>query len=430
MKLLFIQPTADKRGHYGVWTSKLCQALGKTGHEIVLVTNKINTERYLDEPRSFRAVEADNGAYAFERFDACWTTRPGYYWYGYFHRTYRIVKEALDFCRREPFDAVFLTDAEYLTASLLLRRYRGVIPPVFWHVQAANFTYGTYAGSFAKKTYKVFQKQIFRQVLGNEVKGLVVLGEFHRERLRDQLSLDKAFPIEVIPDGGEVPEYLPDRSTARREIGIEYEGPVFLFLGMLRRDKGIECLLEAVSHLKQEEFKVVIAGSCFDYSPSDIAVICDRLGVGEKVILRLSYIEDSQLLLYYRAGDAVVLPYRRSYTGSCGPLIKGACSCRQPVIATNVANIGRFVLERGVGLVAEPENAEVFAGKMREFLHLTGAQKQSFADNAAAVARSCSWDAIAGMLIDYVARVVRQQAQREAIDAMEVPMSVCKEDQL
>jgi glycosyltransferase involved in cell wall biosynthesis len=406
VNLLFVQPTWDKRGHYSLWTSRLCQALGRTGHNICLFTNKADPRRYIDEPLSFRVLEAGNGEFAFDRFDDCILSRPWYYWYGYFRSTHEIVKRAFRLCRDERFDALYLTDAEYMLASLAMKRSSHWIPPIVWHVQAANFTFDTYQGSLVKKLYKTFQRQVFRRVIGGEVKAFAVLGEYQKQKLQAQLRIEDTFPIGIQPDGADSPEQSLDKLTARRQLNIEYSGPVFLFFGMLRKDKGVDCLIKAASLLKGRDFRIVIAGAPFDYGEAELRAMLIRHGVTEEVLLRLGYVPDEQVPLYYSCCDAVVFPYAKSYVGGSGPLTKGACSYGKPVIASNVSEMGRIVQNEGFGLLAEPENAVSLSQRMGEFLALSEQQRALLSQNAAAAAREHSWDAVAGKLIDFIEEVV------------------------
>ena len=398
MKILFIQPTSDKRGHYGLWTSKLCQAMGKLGCDLYLFTNKIYTQRFLQTQPTFEIIECDAGKYAFDRYDLAREKKSLLYWWGYFKTTFVIVKRALKLCKEQQFDAIFLTDVEYLTAALLLKRYKRQLPPVIWHVQAANFTYSTYCGSALKKLYKIFQREIFKSTLTHEVQGFAVLGEFHKLQLRQQLQLSVDFPIEIVPDGAEV--YTPDRSQqqARKEIGIESQGTVILFLGMLRKDKGIEYLLEAVAKLPNEAFTLVIAGAPSEWRLEDIQALIPKQ-IAHKIVLDLQYIPDEKVPFYYNASDVVIFPYSKEYTGGCGPLIKGASAYAKPVLVTDVSDIGRMVRTYENGLIAKPNDASSLAEVIQQYLGLSAEQKQSLQQNAANLAHKHSWETVAAQLL-------------------------------
>ena len=46
MRVLVVQPTGDKRGHYGLYTTKLAQALAKSGHDVTVCTNALEPSPY------------------------------------------------------------------------------------------------------------------------------------------------------------------------------------------------------------------------------------------------------------------------------------------------------------------------------------------------------------------------------------------------
>ena len=404
MKILFIQPTGDKRGHYGLWTSKLCQAIAENGHDLRLFTNKIYPEKFLDEPPKFNITELKKGRYHFDRYDQAMQNKSGLFWYGYFRNTYHIVKHALKLCRGEKFDAIFLTDVEYLTATLLLKRFKRHLPPVIWHVQAANFTYQTYGGSIIKKIYKLFQREIFKSTLKKEVKGFAVLGEYHKQKLTEQLKTGDGFPIEVIPDGADMKQDDLSQLAARKMINLDYSGTVFLFFGMLRKDKGIEGLIEAVSYLKDIDFKVIIAGAPFEWSAEELRTLVEQFQVNSKIDLRLGYIPDEEVSAYYCACDAVLFPYSDSYTGSCGPLTKGASTYAKPVIVTDVSDIGRMVRKYENGLIAEAGQAKSFAECMRQFMNSSASTRQVMAEKSAEIAQKHSWKNVATQLTNFIGK--------------------------
>ena len=395
MKILVVQPTADKRGHYGIYTAKVCQALGRRGLDVTLCTNRIVTSRYLAEEPAFRVYEVAGGRLGFERFDAALEQSPLRYYWGYFRNSYAVTSAAIRLSRREPFDAVVILDAEFMTASLLLLRHRA-IPPVIMFLWATNFTFGAYSGSLFKRAYKVVQRGVFRRALGPRVRALAVLDEWHRDGLRGQLALAPDFPIAIIPDGADPSPEMPPRAAARRMLELPDGTPLFLFFGVLRRDKGIESLLEAASLLKRlQEFRLVLAGWPMEYTAEQIVGLVDRWGLRDRAILRLGYVADADVPAYFAAADVLVLPYAKMYTGGSGPITKGACTYRRPVIATRVSGMGDLVAHHGIGLVAEPDNPRSLAEKMGEFLALPENERETMVGNAARMATANSWDTLA-----------------------------------
>lgn len=406
MRILIVQPTGDKRGHYGLYTSKLCQAIGERGHEVTLCTNRLDPTRYLPAPPRFTVVEVGDGRLAFDRFDAAIGRAPLYYYWGYYRNSAAVTAAAIRLCRRAAFDGVAVFDVEFMTASVLFWWSRRGLPPVIMFPWAANFSFGTYAGSVFKKAYKVVQREVFRAALtSGGIRALAVLGDWHRDRLREQLRLSPDFPIGIVPDGGDVAAAVPTREAARTHLGLPPDGTLLLFFGVLRRDKGIEYLFEALRRHRDEPFHLVVAGWPMEYTADEIAAMVERLGVGARVILRLGYVPDEDVAAYFAAADALVLPYTTAYTGGSGPLVKGACTYGRPVIATNVSEMGQLVARHGFGLLAEPEDAGSLAGEIGRFLAMPPSARDAMAARGAALAQANSWDSLAERVVDLIAQL-------------------------
>jgi len=394
-------------GHHGIFTVRLAQALGKLGHAVTICTNRIAPEQYLNEPPVFAVETVAGGRLAFGRFDDAVNRWPLYYFWGYYRNSYRITAAALAMCRARAFDVIYMTDVEFLLAALLLKAHRGRVPPVVMEVNAANFSFSDYPGPLLKKSYKVAQREVFRTTLGREIAACAVLGEWHQERLRAQLRVPASFPVEVIQEGGDATNPPPPQPEARRRLGIDFGGPVFLFFGIIRKDKGLETLLGAAARLGGEEFRLIIAGFPMEYSGPEVTALVRRAGVAGKVILRLGYVAAGDVPAYFGAADALVLPYAGSYRGGSGPLTKGACAYGRPVIATDVSGMGRFVRQHAIGLACPPESPDSLAQRMREFLGMPPERWREMGDRAAAVGRANSWDAMAARFSELFDRVAR-----------------------
>jgi len=409
MRLLIVQPTADKRGHYGLYTAKLCQALGRLGHDVTLCTNRIAISRYLAEPPSFRVVEVGNGTLAFEPFDRESGQQRGAYYLAYFRNCRAVTSAAVRLCRRgATFDGVVIMDTEFLTASVVLNWSLGRLPPFVMLLWAANFSFASYAGSLPKRAYKVLQREIFRATLGRRIRALGVLSEWHREVLRKQLRLPKEFPVGIVPDGADIVEPALTQEAARSSLGLRDARTVFLFFGVLRRDKGIEFLLQAMKQIESSDVLLVVAGWPMEYRSEDVQHVVETLGLSGRVILNLRYVPDEDVTMYFAACDAVIFPYTRQYTGGSGPLLKQACTYARPVIASDVSDLGRLVREHRFGLLAEPENPRALARRMLEFDALDEDARRVLAERARGLAGLHTWDAVAQRLGELLSRVVGQ----------------------
>ena len=405
LRILVVQPTGDKVGHHGIFTVKLCQALGRLGHRVTVCTNRIAPGAYLDVPPAFLVEQIGNGTLSFDRFDGALHRRPLYYYWGYYRNSYCVPTAALAMCRTREFDVIYMTDVEFLVASLLLRAHRRRLPPVVMEVNAANFSFRDYPGSVLTKSYKVVQREVFRTTLGREIAACAVLGDWHQERLKAQLRLPASFPVVAIPEGGDAPPSAQDGREARRALGIDYPGPLLLFFGVLRKDKGIEALVDAAAMARGQDFRLLIAGFPMEYTREEVLRLVSRAGVGDRVVLRAEFIPEADVPVCFAAADALMLPYTGMYRGGSGPLLKGACAYGRPVIATDVSGMGRFIREHAIGLVCPPDAPEALAEKMREFLAMPASDRQQMGERASALGRAHSWDAMAQRFSELFAQV-------------------------
>ncbi len=381
MKILLIQPTGDKRGHYGIYTTHVCQELARLGHSVTLFTNKTDPQKYISEKVLFTLEEYKTPRYAFSKFDEIKTKNPLVYHWGYLRNCFCIVKAGLVFAQGKGFDVVQIFDSEYSIASILIKLYAKSLSIILM-VNAPNFSYDTYVGPWIIKVYKGIQRKFLKSLLGNKIKGVNMLGEFHRTEFRKQFDLSPDFPIAVIYDGADAPKVRLEKIDARRKIGIDYDGTLLLFFGMLRKDKGIEYLIHAVSLVKNLPFKLLIVGSLFDYTEEDIRAIIKKYDVGNKIMTDFNYIDIKDVYNYFFAGDALILPYVKLYAGGSGPLLKEGAVCKVPAIVSNVSEMGPLVQKHNMGFVVEPENASSLADAIKKFLLLSSEERAALGENA------------------------------------------------
>lgn len=406
-----VQPTGDKRGHYGTYTTHLCQEMAKLGHEVTLVTNQIAAEHYLNgQAPLFKTFIVGSGKLDFSKYDeALMAKRQLNYFYGYFKNSYKVVSEALRLSKSGHADAVLIMDSEFLMASIALMRHGRRLPPVVMYISAANFSYDTYVGSKPMRLYKVFQKNIFKRTLGNQIKAITVLGEWHVPRLRAQLGLGEDFQIDIVTDGGGDPRATLEKFEARKKIGVSHQGLLLLFFGNIRKDKGIENMLDALQKLNDVDFHLVLAGFPADYSREQIESMVKKRGLDKRITLKLEYVSEEDIPHYFSAADVSVMAYSKMYTGGSGPLSKQVGTYSKPVIASNVSEMGRLVSAYDFGLLSNSDDPSSLAEKIRLFAGSSSVQREQWGKNSYAFAMSQSWPSIAKSYVEVFERVLASQ---------------------
>ena len=153
----------------------------------------------------------------------------------------------------------------------------------------------------------------------------------------------------------------PDtRDGLRRELGIDPDEFVFLFLGRLQRDKGLHVLQEAFDLLRRrvdQPFRLLVVG------PDE-----DGLGAGLKADLGdrihvIPYTERPED--YIGASDLLLLP---SFREGFGMVLIEAAAMGVPAVASRIYGISCAVADGETGLLFEVGNAQAMAEAMERLL--------------------------------------------------------------
>jgi glycosyltransferase involved in cell wall biosynthesis len=151
---------------------------------------------------------------------------------------------------------------------------------------------------------------------------------------------------------------------AREQLGLSPDDSILLFLGTLRQEKGIEQLLRALRQYDGPPFTMVIAGP--PATVSEEAVLSAKRDSELDVITELEYIDEPEL--YYRAADAMVLPYIREFGEECTSMsLEEACSSLLPVIVSDFGAIGRITEEWDLGLAYEHGSDGALVDALKRF---------------------------------------------------------------
>lgn len=149
----------------------------------------------------------------------------------------------------------------------------------------------------------------------------------------------------------------PTREEARARLGLPAEGPIFVTPGFIHPDKGAERAAGALG----EAGHLYIVGSVKDRTPRNLAYLARLRDVAarrERVELVDRYLEEDELDTWVAAADAVVLPYRRSW--SSGALAR-AQALGVPAIVTSVGGLAEQAGEGDVVVSDEAGLARAMA---------------------------------------------------------------------
>lgn len=156
------------------------------------------------------------------------------------------------------------------------------------------------------------------------------------------------------------------KQEARHHLHLPLHEKIILFFGFIRKYKGLDLLLDAVSVLKKSgtdaaHIKLLVAGEFYeDAKPYQEQI--EKLGIQENLILRTNFIPDSEVKYYLCAADAVIQPYRSATQSGVTPL---AYHFEKPMVVTNVGGLPALVPDEKVGLVTRPDPEAIAKGILR-----------------------------------------------------------------
>lgn len=147
------------------------------------------------------------------------------------------------------------------------------------------------------------------------------------------------------------------KEAARAHLGLNKDEKIILFFGFIRKYKGLDLLLQAMTHedLKKSGIKLLIAGEFYE-DEKDYLQLIKQSQLEDHIILHNHFIADSEVRYFLCAADAVIQPYRAATQSGVTPL---AYYFQKPMVVTNVGGLPDLVPHLKCGIVCEPKPAAI-----------------------------------------------------------------------
>ncbi len=200
--------------------------------------------------------------------------------------------------------------------------------------------------------------------------------------------------VVAVPNGVDRSAYETDKTQQelKRELGVDPETQLILYLSALHPRKGSDILLDAYLGLPEslrEESKLVIAGD---------GALADELAATVRAhdasVDLPGFVSEQRKQEYMEAADLFVLPSKTAAAEMFPLVILEAAAADTPVITSAFPTLEWIIDRYEAGVVTEPNDSDALQDRLTELL--TDAEyRETLAANATAMAQTLHWDKIA-----------------------------------
>jgi beta-1,4-mannosyltransferase len=185
-----------------------------------------------------------------------------------------------------------------------------------------------------------------RQFFAKQCTWIRIFSENSLDRAQKALNIKNIFII--CPEGSYI-DYYKNTITfkeARKELNIEDESFVYLYLGFIKPYKGIEKLIENFKKLQIDNKKLIIAGNVLNEKYFKKIYTKDN-----DIIFVNKFIENDELQSFYNSADVVVLPFNKVENSGSAILAMGfkkvVVAPKMGVLHKRLINQQDFLYEEG-----------------------------------------------------------------------------------
>lgn len=188
-----------------------------------------------------------------------------------------------------------------------------------------------------------------RSVILKIADAIIVHNNFSREALIQSGEVSRVEAVSVIPHGHYIQMYpeMPSREASRDRLRLPVDRFVILFFGNPRSEKGLDLLLEALQIVKDDRVLLLVAGKIPAKQLSDLREV--EKAFGGTLRIDAGHVSDAMAEHYYRASDAIVVPYRRIYESGVAIM---AMSFSRALIYSDLPPLVESIADGGISFIS------------------------------------------------------------------------------
>jgi D-inositol-3-phosphate glycosyltransferase len=254
----------------------------------------------------------------------------------------------------------------------------------------------------------------------------------HTQEMQRELAAEfgvRTSKLRVIPFGfhNQIPNTNLSPGDAKRQLGIPDTEKTILFFGKIRPYKGLEYLAAAFLELsrRSDHYRMIIAGRPGRGSEKYWEAIQNEIEPfvrSGRILVRANFIPDDEVEVYFKAADALVLPYRNIYQS--GVIFLGY-NFGTPVLAADVGSLKDEIIEGENGFLFKPEDPKELAVVIERYFAsdlYKNLDKRRHGIRSLAASRH-SWDVVGQATVGIYADLLQINRRKEAVNREATPIS-------
>jgi UDP-glucose:(heptosyl)LPS alpha-1,3-glucosyltransferase len=227
------------------------------------------------------------------------------------------------------------------------------------------------------------EQRLFR---APELKRVIANSRQVKEEIIRHFQVDPGI-IKVVYNGLDHSVFHPvdesERQSLRRELGVPEEEGIILFVGSGFARKGLACLMEAVSQIKDEPVQLWVVGKG---RVGNYQTRAQQLGIASRVRF---FGPQPDVAPFYQAANLLALP---TLYDPCSNVVLEALGCGCPVITTKANGAAEFITPGENGeIITSPDATPLWVTALRNWLARSRESKVSQAAREAVA--HLSWEA-------------------------------------
>ena len=181
------------------------------------------------------------------------------------------------------------------------------------------------------------------------------------EKVKNDIKTFSQKPVSISPHP--IFNHFGDPITkleARLQLGLPKEDKIILFFGYIRKYKGLDLLIHAMSNetIKKLGIQLMIVGEFYE-DASAYHDLVSSLGLQDQIKFYSNYIPDGEVKNYVCSADFIIQPYRNATQSGVTPL---AYHFEKPMLVTNVGGLADTVPNLKTGIVVAPTTEAIAKG--------------------------------------------------------------------